>query len=286
MRRVCGVAGAVQRHEVRPPEQFVHRHGGGAAPGDLLLGQVGVGGEHRHPEGPRELGDAAADVADADQAEGLAADLAAHQVLAAVAAVPPQPAVVLGDALGEVEHQPQRVLGDRRGVGARLVHDEHAGPGAGGDVDGVVAGADRGHAEQPGAAFEQLRAGEPLPRQLVLRRGDLVGVGLGQVRPGALLRPGEVAGPQLDVGLAREPLGHRRVVMEVEAHHDLVLLSHRFLLPHRVCAAQSLRGQDRHRAQARRRPALARCSTDGLLRPASLRFGFPRRRPACSATAV
>ena len=195
----------------------------------------------------------------------------AHQVLAAVAAVPPQPAVVLGDALAEVEHQSQRVLGHRPGVGARLVHDEHAGPGAGGDVDGVVAGADRGNAEQPGAAFEQLRAGEPLPRQFILRRGDLVGVSLGQVRPGVLLRPGEVAGPQLDVGLAREPLGHRRVVMEVEAHHDLVLLSHRFLLPRRVCAAQSLRGQDRHRAQAGRRSALAvsTAASSGLLPSAS-----------------
>jgi len=213
-------------------------------------------GEHGHPEGPRELGDEAADVADADQAAGLAADLGTHQGLAAEAAVPPQPAVVLGDALGEVEHQPQRVLGHRPGVGAGLVHDQHAGPGAGGYVDGVVAGADRRDAEQPGAAPEQLGGGEPLPRQLVLGRGDLVGVGLGQVRPGALLRAGEVAGPELDVGLAREPLGHRRVVMEVEAHDHLVPLSHGCLLPHRVCAAQFLGGQGRDCVLAHLRPAL------------------------------
>ena len=283
MRRVVASRGQCSDTTSDRAEQLVHRHGGGAAPGDLLLGQVGVGGEHGHPEGPRELGDAAADVADADQAEGLAADLAAHQVLAAVAAVPPQPAVVLGDALGEVEHQPERVLGDRRGVGARLVHDEHAGPGAGGDVDGVVAGADRGHAEQPGAAFEQLRGGEPLPRQLVLRRGDLVGVGLGQVRPGALLRPGEVAGPELDVGLAREPLGHRRVVMEVEAHDDLALLSHRFLLPHRVRGAisswpgpPSCPGASPAGPRGRVAPAASTETSSGLL-PSASDFA---RRPA------
>src|SRR4051812_35473492 len=60
---------------------------------------------------------------------------------------------------------------------------------------------------------------------------------LGQVRPGALLRSDEVAGPELDVGLAREPLGHGRVVMEVEAHDDFALLRHWCLLPHRIRGA-------------------------------------------------
>ena len=93
-------------------------------------------------------------------------------------------------------------------------------------------------------------------------------MGLGQVRPGALLRPGEVAGPELDVGLAREPLGHRRVVMEVEAHHDLVLLSHSFPPPAPHARRNLFVARTAHRAQA------------GPRRPVPPR-SRPRPPPAC-----
>src|SRR6266404_3790356 len=45
----------------------------GAARRDLLLGQIGIAGEHAHAEeAARELRDAAADIAEADDAECLA----------------------------------------------------------------------------------------------------------------------------------------------------------------------------------------------------------------------
>ena len=85
----------------------------------------------------------------------------------------------------------------------------------------VVASARRRNAEQLGAAFEQLGRGEPLARQLVPRRGNLVSVRVGEMEPGVVFGALEVACPELDVGLARKSLLHGWRVPEIEADHDL-----------------------------------------------------------------
>jgi hypothetical protein len=60
-----------------------------------------------------------ADVAQADQTDRLAGDLAAGQVLAREAALGAQAAVALGDAVRDRQDQSQRVLGHRHGIAAR-----------------------------------------------------------------------------------------------------------------------------------------------------------------------
>ena len=81
----------MQRHDVRPFQQVVQRHGKRAATGDLLAGQVGVVCEDGHAEGVRQPGDPSPDMADPDQSDGLAADLPAHDVFALETAFPAQP---------------------------------------------------------------------------------------------------------------------------------------------------------------------------------------------------
>ena len=60
-----------------------------------------------------ELGDAAADIADADDADGPALRFGADQRIAVDVALAPQRAVGLDDALGQREQHAERVLGDR-----------------------------------------------------------------------------------------------------------------------------------------------------------------------------
>ena len=217
----AGVARAVQRHEIRLLQQSVQRHRFCAAPADLLLRQIRIEGENLHVERTRQRGDDAADIADPDQAHDLAAHLAAHDVLAREAPLAPQQPVAFADPPRDVEHHADGVLGDRLGVAAGLVHDQDTGPRAGGDIDRVVAGPCGRDAQQLGAALEQLGRGEPLLRQLVPGRGDLIGMRFSKIGPGVALGTLQIAGPELDVGLAREPLLHRRVVPEVEADHEL-----------------------------------------------------------------
>ena len=73
-----------------------------------------------------QLGDTAADIADADDADGLALDLVADQRVAVDIGLAAQRAVGLEDALGQRQHHPERMLGDRIGVAAGLIDDEHA----------------------------------------------------------------------------------------------------------------------------------------------------------------
>ena len=60
----------------------------------------------------------------------------------------PQRLVDLDDALRQRQHHAERVLGHRLRIAARLIDHQHAGLGAGLDVDGVVARAVAGDDQQ------------------------------------------------------------------------------------------------------------------------------------------
>ncbi len=168
---------AVDRHEVGGAQQVGQLHLLGAARRDLLFGQIGIAGEHAHAEeAARELGDAAADVAEADDAEGLARHVVADEAATIEVLLAPHRAVDLDDALGEAQHHADDVLGHRFAVAARLVDHEHARLRAFLHVDGVVARAVGRHDQQVGRAREQRGGGVEPAGELVARRADLVGV--------------------------------------------------------------------------------------------------------------
>ena len=137
-RRVAG------QHVDLRHERLQARHRLGAAAADLVGRHVLVVGEHLHPDRPGELGHAAADVADADDAERLATQLgvAAGAVAAVTAGAPvtgPRPLVDGHDALRAREHQHQRVLGHGLRVRSGRMDDGDAEPRGRRDVDAVEA---------------------------------------------------------------------------------------------------------------------------------------------------
>src|SRR5262249_16405390 len=150
---------------------------GGAARRDRLLVEIGVAGDDLHAEeAAAELGDAAADIADADDADGAPLDVIAHEYAAVMHRAAPQGVVGLDDLLGEHQHHGEHVRCHRLGVPAGLVDDEHAGVGAVLDVDGIEAGAVGGDDEQVRHACEQLALNVETRPELVACRSDLVGV--------------------------------------------------------------------------------------------------------------
>ena len=79
------------------------------------------------------------------------------------------------------------MLGDRVGVAAGLIDDEHAGRGAGVDVDGVEARAVGGDDQQVRRAPQQVLMDMEVLCQLITRRADLVGMRGGQDRRGDVI---------------------------------------------------------------------------------------------------
>ena len=123
-----------------------------------------------------ELGDAAADIADADDADGLALRLVADQRIAVDVGLAPQRAVGFEDALGQRQHHAERMLGDRIGVAAGLIDDEHARRRAGIDIDGIEARAVRGHDQQVRRPLQQILIDMEMSCDFVARRADLIGM--------------------------------------------------------------------------------------------------------------
>ena len=87
-----------------------------------------------HLEGLGPLDHFAADAAQADDAERLAAQLIAHELLLFPLAGAGGGAG-LRDAARHGEHEGEGVLGDRDGVAAGCIHDQHAGFGGGVEID-------------------------------------------------------------------------------------------------------------------------------------------------------
>ena len=222
-------ARTVDRDEIGLREQFLQRHRTRAAPGDLVGADIRIVGQHGHAEGGRKARDARADMADADQSDGLAGNVVPHQVFTRIAAVAPQAPVAFVYPLRQRQHHAERVLGDRARVHAGLVDDDDAGLAAGVDIDGVVAGAAGRDADQLGAARQQFGGREPLPRQFVFGRRNHIDVRVAEIGPGARLGALARAGAQLDIGFARQPLGHGAIVGKVKADDDFRIGCHRTL---------------------------------------------------------
>src|SRR5262249_22753933 len=179
---------AVDRHEVRAPQQLVERHLDRAARGDRLLVEIRIAGDDLHAEETTaELGDAAAAIAEADEADVAPLDIIAHEAAAVVHGAASQGVFGLNDLLGEHQHHGEHVRRHRLGIAAGLVDDEHAGVGAVLDVDGIEAGAVGGDDEQVRHAVEQLALDMEARLELVARRSDLVGVRGRHDRSGDLL---------------------------------------------------------------------------------------------------
>ena len=108
-----------------------------------------------HVEADGPAGDLAADAAQADDAERLAGDLRADE-LVAVPLAGLHRRVGGRDVAGEGEQQGDGVLGGRDGVAARGVHDDDALARGGGDVDVVDADAGADDAAELAGVVEQL----------------------------------------------------------------------------------------------------------------------------------
>ena len=93
-----------------------------------------------------------------------------------------QRAVGLDNALRQREQHAERVLGDGIGVAAGLVDHQHAGRGAGVDIDGIEARAVAGDDQQIRRPLQKIGMGMEMRRQFVARRTDLIGVRRGQDR--------------------------------------------------------------------------------------------------------
>ena len=108
------------------------------------LGEVGVVGDDPHLQPLRAVGDDRADIAAADQAQGLAHELDAHEAGLLPFAGPGR-AVGRGDLAAQGQHQRDRVLGRGDRVAEGRVH--HHDPALGGGVDVDIVDADPGAAD-------------------------------------------------------------------------------------------------------------------------------------------
>ena len=189
-----GRLGQVDRHEVGLREQRVevdqaHAHLRGAAGLD-----VGVVGDHRHPERRETLRHEHADPAEADDADGLLVELDAGVARSLPLAVL-QRGVRRRHVPGSGQHQRDRELGGADDVGGGRVDHHHARLGRGAHVDVVEADTGpRDHLE-PGGGRERL--GVDLRGRAHQDRVD-VDDGRQQRAP---VRA--VAGPDLEVGTQR-----------------------------------------------------------------------------------
>ncbi len=127
-----------------------------------------------------EFGDAAADIAEPDHADGLALGLVADQRIAVDVPIAPQRPIGLQDALRQGDQHAERMFGHRIGVSAGLVDDKHTRLGTGVDIDRIEARAVGRYDQQVRRPLQQILVGMEMPRQLIACRADLVGVGVGQ----------------------------------------------------------------------------------------------------------
>ena len=176
-----------------------------------LGGDVGVVADDVHAQGASAVGHGHADLAQADDAQRLVDQLAAHEG-GAVPLAGVHRGVGRGDVARQREEQRQGVLGGGGGVAGGRVDDGDAGRGGGGDVD--VVDTDAGAADD-----HQPRAG-----------GDGLGVGL----DAAAHEQGVV------LGQGREEL----VARHAHAHIDVVL----FLEEGDALRRQLLSDEDAHRS--------------------------------------
>ena len=223
-----GGARAVDRDEIGAAQQVVEFDFFGAGGGDLFGGQIRVVSQHGHGEqAPAQFGQAGADIAQADDADGPAVDVVAGIGGAVDACLAAHVAVGLDDAFGQDDEHAEHVLGHRLAVAAGLVDREHAGGGAGLHVDGVVAGAAAGEHKQVGGAGKQGGGAVHVGGDIGAGGAYLVGVGLGQHDVGFGRRGVAEQLVQADVGTGGEQIGEHLVGEPVEIEHVLGVGGHR-----------------------------------------------------------
>ena len=163
---VLGLLGERRVHgdEVGARQELLERHLLDAELGGALLAQERIVGDHPHLQPERALGDDRADIAAADQAQRLEAELGAHEaVLLPLAGL--GAGVGRGDLAGQREHQRDGMLGGGDGVAERRVHHHDAVRRRRLDVD--IVDADAGATDD----FQVLRLRQHLGRDLG-RRAD------------------------------------------------------------------------------------------------------------------
>src|SRR5207302_4688151 len=133
----------VDADDVALPEEVVESQPDDAGGGGAVGGEGGAPGEDAHAEQTAEGGHARADPAEAEDAEGLAAELDADALLPAPV---PQRPILLRDPTDDRQEEADRVLG-RRGDAA--LGSGHEDPSPGGRVHVHVAGVAAGHGEMP-----------------------------------------------------------------------------------------------------------------------------------------
>lgn len=106
------------------------------------MSAAGVVDQNAHLETERALAGAGADAAEADDQHGLVEEIDRQRGQLIAPGPRPHAGVVLGGALGEREHQRERLLGDRGRVGDPDGHEGDALVGERRDIDGVEADAD------------------------------------------------------------------------------------------------------------------------------------------------
>ena len=150
-----------------------------------LGGEVRIVGDHLHLQPDSAVGDDRADIAAADDAEGLGENLDAEEfVLLPFSSA--RRCVGLGDLPRQRQHQRDGMLGGGDRIAERRVHDDDAARGGGGDIDIVDADAGAADHFQPVGLFQKLggdlgRRADGKAVKAVDRRGELVLV-LAEVR--------------------------------------------------------------------------------------------------------
>ena len=181
----------VQGDDVGARQQLVERHLLHVEVAGALVGEIGIEGDDPHLQAVGTLGHDRADIAAADDAEGLARELHAHEArllpFAGLGGF-----VGGGNLAGEREHHGDRMLGRGDGVAVRRVHDDDAALGRRGHID--VVDADAGAADHL-----QIRCGgKDLGGHLCRgAHGEAVIVGDGRLEVGRLQ-----AGADIDLNAA------------------------------------------------------------------------------------
>src|SRR5262245_46289964 len=110
----------MNREEVGLAEQLFLADPHGAARLGLLVGQILAPGDQVHADRLADLADLAAELAEAEQAERLAAELDAERRLPRHALL--HAVVLVADLARELEHDADRQLGGRLPGGASAAH--------------------------------------------------------------------------------------------------------------------------------------------------------------------
>ena len=249
-----GITRTVQGHKVAVLKEFIQACRLRTPMANLFCAQQGIMRQHTHAEGACQRGHPPPRVTNADHAQRLAGQLAPGQVFARKPAFTTQQTITLGDAMRQTDDQAQCVLGHRHRIAARLVHHRHPGSGAGRHIDRVEARTGRRCTQQLRASLQELMRHESSSRQLVFRRGHVIGMGTLQAAHGIGQGGRHGLYQQLHIGGSGHPLIEDRMGPMFEAHDARARQAHQS----GPCVGQSDHDVNQFRFHIPRRTALGR----------------------------